>query len=137
MPFRRIPAATATRQRTPDWGDVYWFDFGYPVSAQRSFAGVHPAIVISDAQLVLAGTVLVIPMSGMENQRPGYLFHIPVTQQECPFLDKDSIAKADQVYCVLSGDLVDQYYLGTVPTLVMRRIYDRMVVALGFRRFRS
>lgn len=131
MPFQHVPRSRQTFKRTPDWGDVYWFDFGYPVSGQKSFAGVHPALVVTDSKLILRGTTQIIPLSGIENKRQGYGFHVEISKEECPFLDKDSIAKVDQIYCVLTNNLPDQYYVGVMLPVTMRRIYAQLLRALG------
>lgn len=135
MPFERVPNHLRTLRRKPDWGDVYWFDFGGAVSGQRSFAGVHPALIIAEAKRILPGTTEVIPLTGMENRRKGYDFHVPILKTHCSFLDKDSIAKVDQVYCVLNSDLPDQYYIGTIPLQIMRPVYAQLLRVLGADRF--
>jgi len=131
MPFQQLPKSQWTYRRTPEWGEVYWFDFGYPVSRQKSFAGVHPALVIANGRIILPGTTEIVPLSGAEHGRQGYQCHVPVLQAECPFLDKDSIVKVDQVYCVLTVELPDQYFIGTAPPPIMRRIYAELLRVLG------
>ena len=54
-----------------------------------------------------------------------------IRQQECPKLDKDSIAKVDQVYCVPDNRLPDQYYLTHASKKTMARIYEPLLKALG------
>lgn len=131
VPFQPAPRTQWTMKRQPDWGDVYWFDFGYPVSSQRSFAGVHPALIVANRALILPGTTEIIPMSGAENKREGYQFQVPVTKAECQFLDKDSIVKVDQMYCVLTNEFPDQYFIGRMPLPIMRRIYSLLLRVLG------
>jgi hypothetical protein len=62
MPFHPVRRDRWTFKRRPAWGDVYWFDFGYPVSGQKSFAGVHPALVVSDCKALLPGTAEIVPL---------------------------------------------------------------------------
>ena len=131
VPFPRTPKAQWTFQRRPDWGDVYWFDFGYPTSGQRAFAGYHPALIIAVAGLILPGTTQIVPLSGAENKRQGYQFHVLVAQNECLFLEKDSIVKVDQIYCVHTNELPDQYYIGTMRHPLMRRIYSQLLGVIG------
>lgn len=131
MPFQVVPKDRWTMRRTPNWGDVYWFDFGYPVSGQRSFAGFHPALVVVDSSRILKGTIQIVPLSGKEHQQVGYAFHVSVMKAECPFLDKDSIVKVDQMYCVPTNELPDQYLLGAMPLPIMKRIYVSLLKVLG------
>ena len=135
MLFLRVHNNQRTFLRKPDWGELYWFDFGYPSSGQRAFAGVHPALVIALRQLILPGTALIIPPSSAEHRREGYLCHVLVNKQECPCLDKGSIVKVDQVYCVPTNELPDQYFIGTVPLPAMRRIYAELLRVLGAGKF--
>lgn len=131
MTFPRIPRKSWTFRRNPKWGDVYWFDFSFPVSGQQSIAYQHPALVVSKTELILPGTLEIIPLPGAEHARSGYAFHVAVTKVECPFLDKDSIVKVDQIFCVLTNPLPDQCYIGTFPMNIMRRVYNPLLKTLG------
>ena len=92
----------------------------------------HLAVVVSDTASTLKGTVLIVPLSGAEHRRPGYLFHVLITKAECSALDKDSIAKVDQIYCVPTRPgLPDQYHLTRLSRGVMKRLYEPMLRALG------
>jgi mRNA-degrading endonuclease toxin of MazEF toxin-antitoxin module len=116
----------------PRWGDVYWYDFGIPRAEQHTMAEPHLAVVVSDTASTLKGTVLIVPLSGAEHRRPGYLFHVLITKAECSALDKDSIAKVDQIYCVPTRPgLPDQYHLTRLSRGVMKRLYEPMLRALG------
>jgi mRNA-degrading endonuclease toxin of MazEF toxin-antitoxin module len=57
----------------------------------------HLAVVVSDPSVTLKGTVLIVPLSGAEHRRAGYEFHVPISRADCPQLDKDSVAKVDQI----------------------------------------
>lgn len=102
MPFPdHVLPSRMTFDRYPKWGDVYWFDFGRPKSNQATIAEPHMGVVVSNSDVILRGTVLIIPISGAEHRRNGYTIHIVVAKKECPrTLDKDSIVKVDQIYCV-------------------------------------
>ena len=133
MPFRKdIPPSKFTYQRTKEWGQLYWFDFGQAVSGQVTFAEPHPALIISNPKTTLPGTVLIIPLTGIEHRRHGYEFHVEITKKECLELDKDSIAKVDMVYCVESKLMPDQYFIGVVPRTVMKKIYPKLLKVLAF-----
>ena len=134
MPFQPVPRSQWTCRHTPDLGDVYWFDFGVPVSGQKSFAEAHLALVVADCKSILPGTTEIIPFTGIEHKRTGYQFHVEVTKRECPFLDKDSIVKVDQIYCVLTSELPDQYNIGRMTPGVLRRVYAQLLRVLGVDR---
>ena len=92
----------------------------------------HLAVVVSDTASTLKGTVLIVPLSGAEHRRPGYIFHVLITKAECSALDKDSIAKVDQIYCEPTRPgLPDQYHLTRLSRGVMKRLYEPMLRALG------
>lgn len=92
----------------------------------------HLAVVVSSPAITLKGTVLIVPLSGAEHRRKGYAFHVLVTRRECPKLDKDSIVKVDQIYCVtVKPGLPDQYYLTTFSMEIMRHIYEQMLRVLN------
>ena len=133
MPFpKEIPHSKFTYQRTKEWGQLYWFDFGEVISGQLTFAEPHPALIIGNPKITLPGTVIIIPLTGIEHKRPGYEFHVEVTKKECPGLDKDSIAKVDQIYCVENKLVPDQYFIGALPRTVMKRIYPKLLKVLAF-----
>lgn len=133
MPFPKdILPSKFTYQRTKEWGQLYWFDFGEAVSGQVTFAEPHPALIVSNPKITLPGTVLIIPLTGIEHRRPGYEFHVEITKRECLELDKDSIAKVDMVYCVESKLMPDQYFIGVVPRTVMKKIYPKLLKVLAF-----
>lgn len=132
MPFpHHIRQLSFTYQNLPHWGDVYWYDFGLPRAEQHTMAEPHLAVVVSDTRITLKGTVLIIPLSGAEHCREGYPFHIPIKKTECPRLDKDSIVKVDQVYCVPDQGLPDQYFLTRLDKKIMARIYEPLLKVLG------
>ena len=134
MPFpSHVRLRDFTSERRPQWGDIYWYDFGVPRGQQHTMAEPHLACVVSDTRVTLRGTVLIIPLSGAEHQKPGYDFHVLIRQQECPKLDKDSIAKVDQVYCVPDNRLPDQYYLTHMNKTIMGRIYNQLLKVLGLQ----
>lgn len=119
--------------RVPQWGDVYWYDFGMPRAQQHTMADPHLAVIISDTSVTLRGTVLIIPLSGAEHQRAGYEFHVLIKKAQCPALDKDSIAKVDQIYCVpTKPGLPDQYYLTRLSKKTMARLCEPLLRVLGF-----
>jgi mRNA-degrading endonuclease toxin of MazEF toxin-antitoxin module len=132
MPLPNVPMRKRTFCRDIRWGDVYWFDFGQPVSGQRTFALPHPAVVVNDTTATLPGSVLLVPLTDLSHKRAGYEFHVDVTLTDCPQLDKDSVAKTDQVFCVSRRPyLPDQYYIATLDVAVMRRIYAKLLRALN------
>ena len=133
MPFpHHVRFAEFTFYRYPQWGDVYWYDFGVSRAEQHTMAEPHLAIVVSNTAITLRGTVLVVPLSGAEHVRTGYGFHVRVARSECPALDKDSIAKVDQIYCVPTRPgLPDQYHLTRLNGRVMKRLYDPLLKALA------
>jgi mRNA-degrading endonuclease toxin of MazEF toxin-antitoxin module len=133
FPYYIIRPSSFTFQRYPRWADVYWFDFGAVRSSQdRTMAEPHLAVVVSNPAITLKGTVLIVPLSGAEHRKQGYAFHVLVTRRECPKLDKDSIVKVDQIYCVtVKPGLPDQYYLTTFSTEIMRRIYEQVLRVLN------
>jgi mRNA-degrading endonuclease toxin of MazEF toxin-antitoxin module len=127
-----VRLADFTFGRYPQWGDVYWYDFGIPRAQQHTMAEPHLAVIVSDTAVTLRGTVLLIPLSGAEHQKKGYGFHVPITQAEYPKLDKDSIVKVDQIYCVpVHPGLPDQYYLTSLGKKTMARIYEPLLEVLG------
>jgi mRNA-degrading endonuclease toxin of MazEF toxin-antitoxin module len=133
MPFpQHILPIDFTFDRYPRWGDIYWYDFGIPRAQQHTMAEPHLAIVVSDTQSILKGTVLIVPLSGAEHQKTGYQFHVLIKKIECPKLDKDSIAKVDQIYCVpTKPGLPDQYYLTQLNKKAMARVYEPLLRVLG------
>jgi mRNA-degrading endonuclease toxin of MazEF toxin-antitoxin module len=134
MPFPyHIRPSSFTFQRYPRWADVYWFDFGATRSSQdKTMAEPHLAVVVSNPTITLKGTILIVPLSDAKNRRNGYAFHVLVTRRECPKLDKDSIVKVDQIYCVtVNPGLPDQYHLTTFSMEIMARIYEQMLRVLN------
>jgi len=133
MPFPvHIPSHALTYERYPKWGDVYWCDFGAPQSSQHSMADPHLALVISETRFTRAGTILLIPMSGAEHRKEGYLFHVLVEKKECQKLDKDTIVIVDQILCMSHKPfLPDQYYVTTFNKEVMTRIIEPLLKVLG------
>ena len=132
MPFpHHIRRHEFTHQNRKEWGQLYWFDFGAPSSGQRTFAEQHPALIISNPSITLRGTVLIIPVTGAEHRRPGYEFHVEITKSECPELDKDSVAKVDQIYCVEVREMPDQYFIGKLEPDTMKRIYAKLLKVLN------
>ena len=133
MPFpKESPRSKFTYRRTKEWRQLYWFDFGEAISGQVTFAEPHPALIVSNPKITLPRTVLIIPLSGIEHKRPGYEFHVDIAKKECPELDKDSIAKVDQIYCVENKLMPDQYFIGVLPRTVMKKIYSKLLKVLGF-----
>ena len=133
MPFpRHIRRREFTYRIKKEWGQLYWFDFGAPSSGQRPFAEQHPALIINNPGITLPGTVLIIPVTGAEHRRPGYEFHVEITKLECPELDKDSVAKVDQIYCVEDREMPDQYFIGKLELDTVRRIYAKLLKVLNF-----
>jgi mRNA-degrading endonuclease toxin of MazEF toxin-antitoxin module len=133
MPFPIVPKSAFTFRKRKEWGQLYWFDFGQSGSGQPAF-DAHPALIISDPQNILPGTVLIVHLSGAEHKRAGYEFHVEITKKECPELDKDSIVKVDQIYCVENQFMPDQYFIGDVPRSTMKRIYSKLLKVLGFNK---
>lgn len=133
MPFPfHIRPIDFTFDRYPQWGDVYWYDFGTPRAQQHTMAEPHLAIIVSDTRNTLRGTVLLVPLSGAEHRKPEYQFHVLIEKAECPKLDKDSIAKVDQIYCVpTKPGLPDQYYLTQLNKRTMARMYEPLLRVLG------
>ncbi len=76
---------------------------------------MHPALIVSDPTLTLPGTVLIIPLTGAEHKRRGYEFHVEVTTEECPELDKDLIAK--------------------LSLATMQKVYAKLLKGLGVPKF--
>lgn len=135
MPFpHHIRRHEFTYRIKKEWSQLYWFNFGVPSSGQRTFAEQHPALIISNPSITLRGTVLIIPVTGAEHRRPGYEFHVEIPKLECPELDKDSVAKVDQIYCVEDREMPDQYFIGKLEPDTMRRIYAKLLKALNFDR---
>lgn len=133
MPFpKEVSLSQFTYKIRKEWGQLYWFDFGETVSGQVTFAEPHPAIIVSNPSTTLPGTLLIIPLTGAENRRPRYEFHVDIKKAECPELDKDSVAKVDQIYCVEERLMPDQYFIGMVPRNVMKRIYSKLLKVLGY-----
>ena len=128
---QEVPRSEFTFNRKKEWGQLYWFDFGQAASGQRVF-GPHPALIVSDPQITLPGTVLIMSVKGAEHKRSGYEFHVDISKAECRELDKDSVAEVDQIYCVEGRLMPDQYFIGRVPRSVMKRIYSKLLKALGF-----
>ena len=73
-----------------------------------------------------------MPLSGAAHRMKQYQFHVLITKQECPKLDKDSFAQADRVYCVTDkNNLPDQYYLTHLNAAIMKRVYDQLLRVLN------
>ena len=106
-----------------------------PSSGQRTFAEQHPALIISNPSITLRGTVLIIPVTGAGHRRAGYEFHVEIPKLECPELDKDSVAKVDQIYCVEDRLIPDQYFIGRLEPDTMKRIYAKLLKVLNFDKF--
>lgn len=135
MPFPQdAPRSKFTFRREKEWGQLYWFDFGRATSGQRTFAQPHLALIVSDPKVSLRGTVLIVPLTDAEHKRSGYEFHVDISKAECPELDKDSVAKVDQIYCVEERHMPDQYFTGTVPRSAMKKIYSKLLKVLGFEK---
>lgn len=132
MPFPQISPSEFSHRERKEWGQLFWFDFGEAISGQRTFAEPHPALIVSNPLVTLPGTVLIIPVTGAEHKRQGYEFHVDITKAECSQLDKDSVAKVDQIYCVEERLMPDQYFVGTVPRSIMKRIYSKILKVLNF-----
>lgn len=133
MPFpEKVPRSQFTQRIPKKWGQLYWFDFREPTSGQHTFAEPHPALIISDHGIRLPGTVLIIPFTGAEHKRSGYEFHVEVSKAEYPKLEKDSIAKVDQIYCVEERLMPDQYFIGDMPLSAIKRIYGKLLKVLGY-----
>jgi mRNA-degrading endonuclease toxin of MazEF toxin-antitoxin module len=134
MPFPHHVRFTDYRfDRVLKWGDIYWYDFGMPRAQQHTMAEPHLAVVISDPSVTLKGTVLIVPLSGAEHRRAGYDFHVLITRTQCPKLDKDSVAKVDQIYCIpTQPGLPDQYYLTRLSKKTMARLCEPLLKVLGF-----
>ena len=132
MPFPHVHRSKFTFHREKEWGQLYWFDFGQATSGQRTFAQPHLALIVSDPEVSLRGTVLIVPLTDAENKRAGYEFHVEIPKAECPELDKDSVAKVDQIYCVEERLMPDQYFIGVVPRSAMKKIYSKLLRVLGF-----
>lgn len=47
-------------------------------------------------------------------------------------MDKDSIVKVDQIYCVEDRLLPDQYYIGKLLEPLMRKVYSKLLKVLNF-----
>jgi mRNA-degrading endonuclease toxin of MazEF toxin-antitoxin module len=132
MPFPvHIRLQDFSFDKYPQWGDIYWYDFGIPRAQQHTMAEPHLAIIVSNTGVTLRGTVLIVPLSGAEHRKDGYDFHVLIKQTECPQLDKDSVAKVDQIYCVPTNRLPDQYYLTHLEKRIMARLYEPLLVVLG------
>jgi len=85
MPFpAHVRFADFAFDRYPRWGDVYWYDFGMPRAQQHTMAEPHLAIVVSDTNTTLKGTVLLVPLSGAEHRKEGYQFHVLITKANVP-----------------------------------------------------
>ena len=136
MPFPAdLRFTDLTFSRHPQWGDLYWYDFGMPRAQQHTMAQPHLALIVSDTDLTLRGLVLLVPLSGAENRKQGYQFHVLIRKQDCPRLDKDSVAKVDQIYCVpVNPGLPDEYYLAHLDKTTMARLYGPLLKALGVPR---
>jgi len=132
MSFPQVRRSQFTYRMRKEWGQLYWFDFGRVVSGQHTFAEPHPTLIVSDPKVTLPGTVLLIPITDAEHKRPGYEFHVDIAKADCPELDKDSVAKVDQIYCVEERLMPDQYFIGTVPRSAMKKIYSKLLKVLGF-----
>jgi mRNA-degrading endonuclease toxin of MazEF toxin-antitoxin module len=137
MSFPNHPLHQGHRKRGVSWGDVYWFDFGRPLSNQYTVARARPVLVLSDCRRVLRRTVTVTPLSGSEHRKPNYAFHVSVLVVDYPALDKDSIVKIDQLYCINRDDLIDEHYITTFTPQTMRAIYAQLVRALYFQGVQS
>lgn len=133
MPFPNYPLHLGHHSREVSWGDVYWFDFGKPLSNQYTVAGARPALVLSDCRRVLRRTVTVTPLTGLEHRKPNYGFHVSVLVADYPALDKDSVVKIDQLYCINRDNLIDEHYITTFTSQIMRVIYAQLVRALYFQ----
>lgn len=131
MPFPQIPRLKFTYQKRKEWGQLYWFDFGQASSGQRTFEP-HPALIVSNPQVTLPGTVMIVPIKGAEHRRSGYEFHVDIKKVDCPELDKDSIAQVDQIYCVEERLIPDQYFICIMPRSTMKKIYSKLLKVLGF-----
>lgn len=94
----------------------------------------HPVVIISEASLLLPGTCIFVPMTGAENKRADYEFHVPISKKDCPQLDKDSAVKVDQIFTIECRRLPDQYYISKLNVEVMKRIYEKLLKAIGFPR---
>ncbi|RJQ40118.1 MAG: type II toxin-antitoxin system PemK/MazF family toxin [Dehalococcoidia bacterium] len=133
MPFPKVQPSKFTYQISKEWGQIYWFDFGQAMSHQRTFAEPHPAVIISNPKVTLPGTILIVPFTSLEHKRPGYEFHVDITKEDCAELDKDSVAKVDQVYCVEENLLPDQYFIGVLRRSAIKRMYSKLLKALAFQ----
>lgn len=133
MPFPNYSLNRGRRTREVRWGDVYWYDFGNPISNQYTIGFPRPALVLSDCRRVLRRTVTVAPISGLEHRKPNYTFHVPIEVSDYPALEKDSIVKIDQLYCINRDDLIDEHYITTITPQTMRQIYAQLVLSLNFQ----
>ncbi len=132
MPVPQVPRLKFTYNIPKEWAQLYWFDFRQATSGQRTFAGFHPALIVSDPKITLPGTVLIVPVTGAEHRRSGYEFHVDIAKADCSELDKDSVAKVDQIYCVQERLMPDQYFIGVVPRSAMKKVYSKLLKVLGF-----
>ena len=135
MPFpAHIRFSEFQYEREIEWGDVYWFDFGEVRGGQeRTMAGPHPALVVSNPAVTLKGVVLIMPISSIEHRKQDYRFHVPLGKDECRGLDNDSFVQADRIYSVtVQNNLPDQFYVGHLDYQVMRRIFNQLMLVLNF-----
>lgn len=62
---------------------------------------------------------------------------MPVSAADYPALDKDSMVKIDQLYCVNRDDLIDEHYITTFTPRTMRVVYAQLVIVLYFQGVQS
>lgn len=133
MAFPNVPLNRGHCTRTLMWGDLYWFDFGRPISNQFTIAGPRPCVIVCDVDTLVGQTVIVCPATGAENAISGYDYHVEVKKAEFSQLDKDSVFKVDHLYNINRSNLIDEHYIGTLSQPLMKRIYLQLLNALNVR----
>lgn len=98
-------------------GDVCWFDFGAPRSAQYTIAGARPCVLLSNVPTIVGRTLVVSPLTGREHAITGYPYHVVV----------------DHLYCIDRDALIDEHHIAVCSCSTMKRIMLQTVTALNVR----
>jgi mRNA interferase MazF len=121
-------ASTAmTEDITPRRGEIWYVNFS--PTRGREQQGERPALVVSDDRFneSPAGLVIVLPLTTTE--RPGVPWHVEVSTDAAPGLERTSYIMCEQVRAVAEARL--RRRAGTIEPDQLARVEDRLRVLMA------
>ena len=115
-------------------GGVFYADLGNAnVGGEKNKA--RPVLVISPNMLNKGDTIIVVPLSTKFQRKypggpPRYNNHFLLKKSDYPFLDKDSVAKFEDIRSIDVARL--RNLLGNIESSDMNRAKDKLLYATGY-----